>query len=70
MLCALSTNEEEIKSLFVELTRCIVSGPIQPRVTETVYAGHFDVPKTQRSQRSVPLSAKAIQILAARKPLS
>ena len=68
MLCALSTNEEEIKSLFVELTRCIVSGPIQPRVTETVYAGHFDVPKTQRSQRSVPLSAKAIQILAARKP--
>jgi len=37
-------------------------------VTETVYAGHFDVPKTQRSQRSVPLSAKAIQILAARKP--
>lgn len=38
------------------------------RVTETVYAGHFDVPKTQRSQRSVPLSAKAIQILAERKP--
>ena len=38
------------------------------RVTETVYDGHFDVPKTQRSQRSVPLAAKAIQILAARKP--
>jgi len=26
------------------------------------------VPKTQRSQRTVPLAAKAIQILAARKP--
>src|SRR5438552_3809327 len=38
------------------------------RMTETVYDGHFDVPKTQRSQRSVPLAAKAIQILAARKP--
>jgi integrase len=38
------------------------------RVAETVYDGHFDVPKTQRSQRTVPLSAKAIQILAARKP--
>ena len=25
------------------------------RVTETVYDGHFDTPKTQRSQRSVPL---------------
>ena len=38
------------------------------RVTESVYAGHFDVPKTQRSQPTVPLAAKAIQILAARKP--
>ncbi|MFY9561303.1 MAG: tyrosine-type recombinase/integrase [Terriglobales bacterium] len=38
------------------------------RVTQTVYDGHFDVPKTQRSQRSVPLAAKAVQILAARKP--
>ena len=37
------------------------------RVTETVYDGHFDVPKTQRSQRTVPLAAKAVQILAARK---
>jgi len=37
------------------------------RVTETVYAGHFDVPKTERSQRTVPLAAKAIQILSARK---
>lgn len=38
------------------------------RVTESVYSGHFDVPKTERSQRTVPLSANAIQILAARKP--
>jgi integrase len=38
------------------------------RVTQTVYDGHFDLPKTQRSQRSVPLAPKAIQILAARKP--
>jgi integrase len=39
------------------------------RVTETVYDGHFDVPKTQRSQRSVPLAAEALQILATRKPV-
>ena len=39
------------------------------RVVETVYDGHFDVPKTQRSQRSLPLAAEAIQILAARKPV-
>ncbi len=38
------------------------------RVTETVYDGHFDTPKTQRSQRSVPLGPTAIRILAARKP--
>ncbi len=38
------------------------------RVIETVYDGHFDEPKTQRSQRSVPLSTKTIQILVARKP--
>lgn len=38
------------------------------RVTETVYDGHFDTPKTQRSQRSVPLGPVAIRILAARKP--
>src|SRR5947208_7581525 len=37
------------------------------RVTETVYDGHFDVPKTQRSQRSLPLCAMAIRILASRK---
>ena len=38
------------------------------RVVETVYDGHFDVPKTQRSQRSVPLGPMAIRILMARKP--
>jgi len=38
------------------------------RVTESVYDGHFDVPKTERSQRTIPLAAKAIQILTARKP--
>ena len=38
------------------------------RVTETVYDGHFDVPKTERSQRTVPLATKAVRILAARKP--
>jgi hypothetical protein len=29
---------------------------------------NFDVPKTERSQRTIPLAAKAIQILTARKP--
>ena len=38
------------------------------RVTQTVYDGHFDEPKTQRSKRSVPLSAKSIEILSTRKP--
>lgn len=38
------------------------------RVTETVYDGHFDTPKTQRSRRSVPLGPAAIRILTARKP--
>lgn len=38
------------------------------RVTETVYEGHFDTPKTQRSQRSVPLGPMAIRILSAQKP--
>ena len=38
------------------------------RVTHNVYDGHFDIPKTPRSQRSVPLGPKAVQILAARKP--
>lgn len=38
------------------------------RVTETVYDGHFDTPKSRRSQRLVLLGAGAIRILAARKP--
>ncbi len=38
------------------------------RVTESVYDGVFDTPKTQRSRRSVPLGTKAIEILSARKP--
>ncbi len=33
-----------------------------------VYEGHFDEPKSQRSKRSVPLGAKSIEILSARKP--
>jgi integrase len=37
------------------------------RVVETVYDGHFDTPKTQRSQRSVPLGPMAVRILSARK---
>src|SRR5437588_8545743 len=39
------------------------------RVRQTVYDGHFDEPKTQRSKRSVPLGAKSIEILSARKPV-
>jgi integrase len=38
------------------------------RVMRSVYEGHFDEPKTARSRRSVPLGAKSIEILAARKP--
>jgi integrase len=38
------------------------------RVMQSVYDGHFDVPKTPRSQRSVPLGPTAVQILTARKP--
>ena len=38
------------------------------RVRRTVYDGHFDEPKTQRSKRTVPLGAKSIEILTARKP--
>ncbi len=37
------------------------------RVTESVYDGHFDEPKSPRSRRSVPLGAKSIEILSARK---
>ena len=38
------------------------------RVRQTVYEGHFDEPKTRRSNRTVPLGAQSVQILAARKP--
>ena len=38
------------------------------RVTQSVYEGHFDDPKSQRSKRSVPLGAKSIEILSARRP--
>lgn len=38
------------------------------RVTQSVYEGHFDEPKSQRSRRSVPLGAKSIEILSARRP--
>jgi integrase len=38
------------------------------RVTQSVYEGHFDEPKSQRSKRSVPLGAKSIEILSALKP--
>jgi integrase len=38
------------------------------RVTQTVYDGVFDEPKTQRSKRSIPLGAKSIEILSGRKP--
>jgi len=38
------------------------------RVTRSVYEGHFDEPKTARSRRSVPLGARSIEILLARKP--
>ena len=45
----------------VDLERCGL------RVTQSVYDGHFDEPKSQRSKRSIPLGAKSIEILAARK---
>jgi integrase len=46
----------------VDLERCGL------RVTQSVYEGHFDEPKSKRSKRSVPLGVKSIEILAARKP--
>jgi integrase len=33
------------------------------RVRQTVYEGHFDTPKTKRSNRGVPLCPKALKIL-------
>jgi len=37
-------------------------------VRQTVYDGHFDEPKTQRSKRTIPLGKNAIAVLTARKP--
>jgi integrase len=34
------------------------------RITETVYEGHFDSPKTKRSVRSIPIGPKSISILS------
>ena len=36
-------------------------------MTQSVCDGHFDVPKPPRSQRSVPLGSKAVEVLTARK---
>ena len=33
------------------------------RARQTVYEGHFDTPKTKRSNRGVPLCPKALKIL-------
>jgi integrase len=38
------------------------------RVRQTVYEGRFDDPKSKRGKRTVPLGAKAIEILSAFKP--
>lgn len=38
------------------------------RVNRTLYEGHFDEPKTRSSVRSVPLSAKGLEILTSLKP--
>jgi integrase len=38
------------------------------QVRRSVYDGHFDEPKTQRSKRTVPLGTRSIEILTARKP--
>ena len=37
------------------------------RVSATVYDGHFDTPKTQRSNRTVPLCSRAALVLAGRR---
>jgi integrase len=34
------------------------------RITETVYEGHFDTPKSKRSVRSIPIGPKAISTLS------
>jgi integrase len=38
------------------------------RVNRTLYEGHFDEPKTRSSIRTVPLSAKGVEILANSRP--
>jgi len=43
----------------------LASGNI--RIRQTVYEGHFDEPKTKRSNRTVPLGPKGLSILSARK---
>ena len=35
------------------------------RITETVYDGHFDSPKTKRSVRSIPIGSESASILSA-----
>lgn len=40
------------------------------RVRQSVYEGHFDDPKTQRSRRTVPLGTQGTQILQACKPVA
>ena len=35
------------------------------RITETVYDGHFDTPKTRRTVRSIPIGSESISILSA-----
>ena len=39
------------------------------RIRETVYDGHFDEPKTRHSQRQVPLSPAAAELLTRLRPL-
>ena len=38
------------------------------RIRQTVYEGHFDEPKTRRSNRSIPLGPKGLAILSSLKP--
>jgi integrase len=35
------------------------------RITETVYDGHFDSPKTKRSVRSIPIGSESVSIISA-----
>jgi integrase len=38
------------------------------RIRQTVYEGHFDEPKTKRSNRTIPLGPKGLAILSSRVP--